>query len=407
MNALAAGTVVDGRFVLEGLLGEGGMGTVWSARHAIIQRPVALKFLKRKDDDCVKRFLREARIVSGLAHPNIVHIHDVMTLDDGSPIMVMDHLVGESLASRLARQRTLGVREASAIVLQVVEGVAAAHQHGVVHRDLKPENIFLVGESRSDVRVLDFGIAKLVPPEGEALLTSGLTTTGALLGTPHYMAPEQVFGEKGMDHRVDIWALGVILYECLAGRRPIDGPNLGQVLKGITMGEIEPLSRVREDVPDALAAMVHRMLSRDKDARPNSLREVASILAPFAAGEVAPRHASKAPRIIAAAAGIVALGTMFFGVRMFVSSEKTGPEPPRPSESVAPVAVVPAEVEVPDAASSAPPAVADGGVPPSPRAPSRAKRVVTEAPPPASASSHKPEPTARPPGGVFDESPYR
>ncbi|WP_394829692.1 protein kinase domain-containing protein [Pendulispora albinea] len=312
---LAHGTVVFGRYVLDEVLGEGGMGTVWAARHTVTRKPVALKFLKRKGAEHAHRFLREARIVSALKHPNVVQVYDVLQFDDDTPVMVMDRLFGESLGARLKRDRTLPLPEVASIALQVADVVGAAHQQGVVHRDLKPENIFLSREPPDSrrpydcVKVLDFGIAKLTAMDGDAAQTAVLTVTGDLMGTPYYMAPEQVFGERAMDHRADIWSLGVILYECLSGKRPFEGENVGQVLKGITLGAIAPLESLRPDLPEELTALVGRMLARDPEARPKSLADVAIVFAPLAGVAVASGFAgSSAPSLGAPSLGAPSLG---------------------------------------------------------------------------------------------------
>jgi serine/threonine protein kinase len=169
--------------------------------------------------------------------------------------------------------------EACDVLIPVVSAVGTAHASGVVHRDLKPENVFLVdlGQGRRDARVLDFGIAKLTPASDEAPQAS-ITTAGAVLGTLHYMAPEQVFCERDLDHRVDVWALGVILYECVTGRRPTEGENAGQVLKVITSTRIPRVERWAPDLPGEVADLIMRMLARRREKRPSDLREVLDVL---------------------------------------------------------------------------------------------------------------------------------
>jgi tRNA A-37 threonylcarbamoyl transferase component Bud32 len=259
------------------------MGMVWAATHLVTRKPVALKMLKpeRASDPALRhRFFREARAACAVQHPNIVEIHDVLQLDDGAPVMVMDLLRGESLGSRLDRQPVLPPAEVARLMLPVVSAVGTAHASGVVHRDLKPDNIFLVDEpdGTTSVKVLDFGIAKVLATENDAATTGGLTGTGAMLGTPYYMAPEQIFGERDIDHRADIWAIGVILYECLSGRRPTAAENIGQILKVITTDGIVPLELAAPEVPQDLSRLVRRMLTRDRAARPQSLGEVQAAL---------------------------------------------------------------------------------------------------------------------------------
>ncbi len=282
LDSLAPGQVIQGRYRLERPLGEGGMGLVWSAKHEITQKRVALKILKVAGTDVRRRFLREARLASALRHPNVVDVHDVLELESGEPFMVMDLLEGEPLADRLERETALTLDETSRIALPVLSAVSAAHAMGIVHRDLKPENIFLSRPTASTpaetVQVLDFGIAKLTMVDGALSHTTGLTQTGSVLGTPTYMAPEQVFGEKSIDHRADVWALGVILYECLAGACPIEGENVGQIFKSISQHSFAPIEKRVTSLPKSVARMIDRMLSQDPRARP-SIREVAEVLA--------------------------------------------------------------------------------------------------------------------------------
>ncbi len=276
------GVVLAGRFALERRLGRGGMGDVWAATNTVTGRKVAIKLLHGEDaaDPTVrKRFLREARAASRVQHPNVVEILDVLELDDGAPAMVMERLEGESLGQRLRRERTLSLSDTASLLLPAITAVGAAHAAGVVHRDLKPDNIFISKghEGVTVVKVLDFGIAKIAG-EGEGGVTAGLTGTGAMLGTPYYMAPEQLFTDETIDYRCDIWSLGIILYECLAGRRPARGDNFADIVKVIATRAITPLEKVAPDVPDEIIALVSRMLAFEKEGRPKSLREVCDVL---------------------------------------------------------------------------------------------------------------------------------
>jgi serine/threonine-protein kinase len=281
VGELVANATVAGRFRLLRKLGEGGMGVVWSAvdeRAPESPTPVALKFMRVEglaDADSLRRFQREAKASMRLSHPNVVRVREVVITDDGQPAMVMDLLEGESLASKLARERTLTVPDFACAFTQILSAVGSAHAAGIVHRDLKPDNVFLV--NGTDVRVLDFGIAKVRAPEGDAA-TTALTGTGAMLGTPFYMAPEQVFGERDVDHRVDVWALGVIMYECLAGKRPFAGENFGQVFKAVTRGDLLPLREAAPRLPRDLAAINARMLTVDRSQRLSDLREVFEVV---------------------------------------------------------------------------------------------------------------------------------
>jgi eukaryotic-like serine/threonine-protein kinase len=278
--------VVADRYRLDRLLGEGGMGSVWAATHIVTRKRVAMKFLKATrhgGETLIRRFLREARAVSAVNHPNVVEVHDVLQLPDGMPVMVMDLLNGGSLGERLARSGSFELGELARILVPVISAVGTAHAAGIVHRDLKPDNIML--HERTDgitePKVLDFGIAKFSATEGEAAATAHLTNTGAVLGTPYYMAPEQVFGEKDVDQRADVWSMGVILYECLSGVRPIAGENFGQLFKAIAMGRIVPLEQVAPQLPADITRLVARMLEPDRKRRCFDLREAYSVLSRY------------------------------------------------------------------------------------------------------------------------------
>jgi serine/threonine protein kinase len=272
---VAPGLVLADRYRLVRIIGRGGSSVVWVADHVVTGKQVALKVLTRRGDEGAMRFLREARITSRLDHPNIVDVHDVFQLEDSDElVMVMDLLEGVSLAAHLRASSPpgpLSLAETARNVVAVASALEAAHGLGVVHRDLKPDNVFLTTDGA--LRVLDFGVAKWARPAGEAMLTPSLTETGAIVGTPHYMAPEQVFGEPDVDGRADVWSLGVIAYECLAGCRPVEGDNFGQVFKAIAVGDIVPLRERAPRVPRAICMVVDRMLARSRDARP-SLAEV-------------------------------------------------------------------------------------------------------------------------------------
>jgi serine/threonine-protein kinase len=277
------GVVLAGRFRLDRRLGEGGMGIVWAATNTVTGRRVAIKMLRdaRTEDPHVRRrFLREGRAASKVQHPNVVEILDVLELEDQTPLIVMELLQGESLGHRIRAKGVLPLKELAEVMLPAVGAVGAAHAHGVVHRDLKPDNIFIANgheENQYIVKVLDFGIAKIAA-ENDGGQTGNMTGTGAMLGTPYYMAPEQLFSDETLDYRCDIWALGVILYECLAGRRPTQGDNFADIVKVIATQKIVPFRQAAPNVPSEIADLVERMLAFDKEQRPQSLREVRDVL---------------------------------------------------------------------------------------------------------------------------------
>ena len=301
---LSPGTVIAGRYRLDRLLGRGGMGQVWAATHEVTLRSVALKLLNAPvhlQPDRRRRFYREARAASAVHHPNVVQISDFFDLEDGTPVMVMDLLEGETLGERLAREQSLALGEAVDVLLPVISAVGTAHAIGIVHRDLKPDNVFLArgAGGHLDVRVLDFGIAKLgAAIEGDMSDSDALTGTGAMLGTPSYMSPEQSFGEKTVDHRTDIWSLGVMLYEALAGTRPIDGENKGRVLHRLATEAITPIQVLMPELPEEVAELVGRMLMRDPADRPEDLRAVRAILELYGTVKVQPFEAATNERLV-------------------------------------------------------------------------------------------------------------
>jgi serine/threonine-protein kinase len=361
---LAKGSVVLGRWKLERIVGEGGMGVVWAATDQKTGEPRALKFLKQADDERAHaRLLREARAAKAVQHPNIAPVLEVAELPNGQPFLVMELLSGETLAARLTRKGPLPLGEMSRLLLEVIAAVEAAHAAGIVHRDLKPDNVFLL-EKTDAVRVLDFGIAKEIVRSADESEAS-LTATGSMIGTPHYMAPEQIFGDSDIDARADVWALGVILYECITGKRPTQASGVGQVLKIIATDSIPPLSSTAPEVPLALSHLIARMLTRDRSKRP-SLEVVRTALTtlegegfvapaspPASAGRTLDTHEAPArPKRRAspmpwALAGVVAVG----GAGVFAAA--------RSSSSSAPETVDAAPLVLEDAQK-----IVDAGPPP-------------------------------------------
>jgi serine/threonine-protein kinase len=253
----------------------------------------AIKFLRAdlRSPAHAERLLREARAVTAIRHPNVLCIHEVIEDALGAPALVMDLLHGETLRNRLERQGRLHLSEAATILAGVASGVQAAHAAGVVHRDLKPENIFIRSKEdlTADVLVLDFGIAKNLVATGPTV-----TATGEFLGTPYYMSPEQASGEK-VDERSDVWSLGVILFECLTGQRPVDGENAGQIFKRLIQGEVTLLSSLGLDLPADLVQVVDATLA-ERAARPRDLHRMIEVLAQYGSSPV-PAFASS-PRIV-------------------------------------------------------------------------------------------------------------
>jgi eukaryotic-like serine/threonine-protein kinase len=269
---IAAGARV-GPYELIALLGRGGMGEVWRARDPRIRRDVAIKLIAEdlaRDPEWRARFEREARAAGALNHPNILTVHDLGD-EDGHPYLVTELLDGETLRAALARG-PLPVRKATGYAIQIAEGLAVAHAAGIVHRDLKPENLFVTRDGR--IKILDFGLARHTRERGDG--SSYATATGFTTGTPGYMAPEQVRGERDIDARADLFAFGSVLYEMLAGDPPF-GAGL-EAFHHILNEEPAPLAERRPDVPPALAAIVHHGLEKERDRRLQSARDAAFAL---------------------------------------------------------------------------------------------------------------------------------
>jgi tRNA A-37 threonylcarbamoyl transferase component Bud32 len=283
------GTVLAGKYRVERLLGEGGMGWVVEATHEQLEQRVAIKFMHAtqagENKEAIARFLREARAAARIQSEHVARVSDFGTLDNGAPYLVMEYLEGQDLDSLLHARRALSTQLVVDYAMQACEGLAEAHAAGIVHRDLKPANLFLARRMDGSVRVklLDFGISKLSVPGGIAEVA--MTNTQALMGSPLYMAPEQLRSSKNVDSRADIWSMGVILYEMLGGRPPFDGETLPVVCARIMTETPEPLRAVRPQVPPALEAVVMRCLDREAQHRFQDVAALARALAPFGSAE--------------------------------------------------------------------------------------------------------------------------
>jgi serine/threonine protein kinase len=268
-----------GNYRVVSLLGEGGMGAVYLAEHPRIERKVAVKVLRgalAQDPVTVARFLNEARAASAIRHRGIIEILDSGTLEpEGAPYIIMELLEGEGLDARLRRLGRLGVADAVQVARETASALVAAHAKGVVHRDLKPANLFLVREEGGErVKVLDFGIAKL-----HAAFAGGAhTQTGSLMGTPFYMSPEQCRNAKQADHRSDIYALGVILYEMLCGAPPFVAEGFGEIISMHLLTDPEPPSARNPEIPRELEQVILRALAKKPDERYASAAELAAAL---------------------------------------------------------------------------------------------------------------------------------
>ncbi|MDP9000180.1 MAG: serine/threonine protein kinase [Myxococcota bacterium] len=285
----APGTILAGKYRVERLLGEGGMGWVVVATHVQLEQRVAVKFMHAAHggdgSEAIARFLREARAAARIQSEHVARVSDFGTLENGAPYLVMEYLEGEDLESVLRKEGALSPEVVVDYAIQACEGLAEAHSAGIVHRDLKPANLFLARRIDGSVRVklLDFGISKLAAPGGMAEIA--MTSTQALMGSPLYMAPEQMRSSKNVDTRADIWSMGVILYEMLGGRPPFDGETLPAVCARIMTESPAPLRTVQPGVPPALDAVVMRCLEREPRQRFQDVPALARALGQFGTAE--------------------------------------------------------------------------------------------------------------------------
>jgi eukaryotic-like serine/threonine-protein kinase len=282
------GDLLAGKYRVENVLGEGGMGYVVAALHEQLNQRVAVKLLSpllSENEDSVTRFLREARAAVRIRSEHVARVLDVGELPDGSPYMVMEYLLGRDLAAEISERKQLEVAQAIDYLLQACEAVAEAHSIGLIHRDLKPSNLFLTHRPDGSplVKVLDFGISKaIVPEEGELELPASLTATHSVLGSPSYMSPEQVRRPKSVDVRTDIWSLGTILYEFLVGEGPFPAESPLAVLAAVVSDPTPSIRQRRPDVPPELEAIVEKCLRKNPADRYRTIAEFAEVLAPFA-----------------------------------------------------------------------------------------------------------------------------
>ncbi|MDC3957964.1 serine/threonine-protein kinase [Polyangium jinanense] len=378
------GQIIDSRYEVVSVLGEGGTGSVYEVRHTTLGRRFALKVLRAdiaRDAQIVTRFIQEAKAAAAIGHPNIVAVSDFgevvpdksAPLSSKVPYFVMELLTGSSLASVLRSERILPADRTAAIGLQCALGLASAHEAGVIHRDLKPDNVFLVRSGdREFVKLLDFGLAKIAG-------TSRVTRQGIIFGTPHYMSPEQAMGQP-VDHRTDIYALGVIMYECLTGRVPFEADSFKGVLDQHIHGAAVP---VEQRVPDPsqigpLGEIINRCLAKNPAERFATMAELAAALEeamglipqsgdlmfgeegqaigpPRAEKREAPAaSAARGPLVVVlAAATVIALGVVaYLAIQPPLTPQTTGATATAPTTPTAPTATVPATPTTPAAVAT-------------------------------------------------------
>jgi len=386
------GAALAGRYLIVRRIGEGGMGAVYEAKHTVIGKRVAVKVLLEKfhsNRDLVARLLQEARLASSIGHENIVDVTDFGTTDDGRSFVVMEFLDGEPLAQLVMREAPLPVERSLRIARQVASALGAAHAKGIYHRDVKPENVYLVRRGDADfVKVVDFGISKAVKQGSEDPAESyRLTHTGLLLGTPLYMSPEQARGEDDLDHRVDVWALGVMLYECLTGEVPFHANNYLGIISQVLTRDAPPPSRLRPElgIPPAVETVVMRAMEKDRQKRYQTMADLEHDLERLLAGDqnvgTAPGAFSTTPPELPAIEASVLrrwrlafIGSVVMAVGIAIAlrhpsdAHPTVPDEAAQIAPAAPPAVTPAPAPAP--------AVAAPASPPAPEA----RAVATQAP---------------------------
>jgi eukaryotic-like serine/threonine-protein kinase len=301
---LQSGDLISGKYRLLRLLGQGGMGSVWAARNELTDRDFAIKFLHPKladNKEALHRFFLEARACGQIKHPAVVDVYDMGQAEDGSPYLVMQLLEGEGYDQRLSRAGCFRPAEAASWVAFVARGLEEAHVRGLVHRDLKPGNIFFALDDRGDVipKILDFGVSKATGTNAQGELV--LTDTGAVLGSPAYMSPEQARGDTDVDSRSDVWSLGIILYESLTGKAPFDASNYNALMVNIITRPHKPVAEVAPGVPLELSQVVDQAMAKDRNARISTARELAERLeglAPRLTGSTPMVYGARTPTMV-------------------------------------------------------------------------------------------------------------
>ncbi|MFZ5890486.1 MAG: serine/threonine-protein kinase [Myxococcota bacterium] len=281
-SALREGEVLAGRYRVGGALGRGGMGAVFEGFHVELGRRVAIKTLLSDhvtSEEAIRRFQREAMVAASLESKHIVHVIDWAFGESGAPAIVMEYVNGESLRSVLAREGPISLRRTIYLLVQVCRGLRVAHEAGIIHRDLKPSNLLISKEpdGHEHCTVLDFGVAK-TDENWESSLESATTHTGALVGTLSYMSPEQIRGERGLDARADVYAVGALLYECLGGRRPFEAESPHALIYRVLHEQPTSLLTLRPTLPAEVWRVAARALAKDRTKRFQSVDELAQAL---------------------------------------------------------------------------------------------------------------------------------
>jgi serine/threonine protein kinase len=414
------GTLLAGKYRIDRVLGQGGMGMVVAANHVQLNQPVALKFLLDEmlgQPTIVERFLREARASAQLRGEHVCKVTDVGTLDSGAPYIVMELLTGRDLSSLLAGNGPMPIATVVDYVMQACLGLAEAHAHGLVHRDLKPANLFLTQRPDGSplIKVLDFGIAK-----AQAESDMSLTRTASVMGSPGYMSPEQLRSARDVDMRSDIWALGVIMYELVAGRPPFSAESITEMALRVAM---DPTPQLTMPMPPGFDAIVYRCLEKDPTYRFQDVAQLARALAQFggprasenasaiarvlnvpevavpgptvfatpttlssATGSVTPKPASR-KGVVAAVLGVLVIGGGIAAVAMNGRSRAAEPTTTAPAIAPAPPPTPAPAPPPPPPAPTPPPPIAAAPTPPPADTGSAATIAKTTTPPTASGSA--------------------
>jgi serine/threonine protein kinase len=303
---LEIGQVVDGKYRVERLLGKGGMGAVFEGHHLLVGRRVAIKVLLPEataSDEGVARFEREVRAAARIGSEHVLEVFDVGALSDGARFMVSEFLDGETLSSRL-QKGALSPREIAFFMLQLLDGLGAAHRAGIVHRDLKPDNIFLLarrGGQADFVKIIDFGVSKYQFEDPRAM---SMTTTGAVIGTPYYLSPEQAKGQRDIDARSDLYTVGVIMFEAVAGNLPVSANTFNELLFKIALEPAPPLTRDAPGVDPAFSKLVEKTMANDREARFQTADDLAHALESWLATAGHGALSRKEPELPAASSGV-------------------------------------------------------------------------------------------------------